>query len=539
MPTDRVLDVMRDPATPDDVEITAEAREPVWDPTLGIPVPVDREGQPVNRLVTLGDSLTHGFQSFAIYNTDLSYPAIIAHELGWLDRFRYPTYYGHGGLPLNLEMLSRTLEREFGDEIDWWELPFALFTARTFMDEVEDWWERGPGSVVPNVAGINHNLAVYGWDLRDTLAKTADTCKADMARPKEQPFRQLVENANERAAIRVLESARDSRGKALTPVGAAKALGDQGTVRLDRNDDGQGDGIETLIVFLGSNNALKTVTELKVVWSADGYDDPRQKERFTVWRPTHFQKELDQLVTEVRQIKARHVIWCTVPHVTIAPIARGVDVKVRPESRYFPFYTRVWIRDEDFDHKDDPNITNQQARAVDSAIDQYNEAITEAVRAARNDGKDWYLYDACGLLDRVAARRYIDSPAARPDWWSKYDLPHEISSLTPVPNSRFFTAGPSGRTNGGLFSLDGVHPTTIAYGILAQELINVMQRAGVTFYRRDGSERIGPVRVDFNRLIRLDTLISHPPKSIRSNLAMIAWFDERFDFVTRMFRKSA
>jgi hypothetical protein len=37
------------------------------------------------------------------------------------------------------------------------------------------------------------------------------------------------------------------------------------------------------------------------------------------------------------------------------------------------------------------------------------------------------------------------------------------------------------RTPGGLFALDGVHPTTIAYGLVAQELINVMQVAGVQF----------------------------------------------------------
>jgi hypothetical protein len=58
----------------------------------------------------------------------------------------------------------------------------------------------------------------------------------------------------------------------------------------------------------------------------------------------------------------------------------------------------------------DPHITSQQARAIDSAIDQYNDAITDQVRAARQAGKDWYLLDVAGLLDRLAARRYIDEP---------------------------------------------------------------------------------------------------------------------------------
>jgi hypothetical protein len=81
-----------------------------------------------------------------------------------------------------------------------------------------------------------------------------------------------------------------------------------------------------------------------------------------------------------------------------------------------------------------------------------------------------------------------------------------------------------------LFSLDGVHPTTIGYGIMAQELINVMQGAGVPFYLGDGrTRRTGPVRVDFGRLISRDTLISNPPRSIASDLRLIGWIDEILD----------
>ena len=198
------------------------------------------------------------------------------------------------------------------------------------------------------------------------------------------------------------------------------------------------------------------------------------------------------------------------------------------------------ITDDDFDVKDDPYITEQEARAVDSAIDQYNDAITEAVRAARRAGLDWYLLDVAGLLDRLAVRRYMKDPAARPAWWRPYELPPELQALAPEPNSRFFTSGPNGRSAGGLFSLDGIHPTTIAYGVLAQEFINVMQQAGVKFYAGDGrTERRGPVRVDFSRLIQRDTLISDPPRSISSDLRLIGWIDETIDFARRLFRIGA
>ena len=60
-------------------------------------------------------------------------------------------------------------------------------------------------------------------------------------------------------------------------------------------------------------------------------------------------------------------------------------------------------------------------------------------------------------------------------------LPPELLALDPVPTTRFFHSGPQGRTDGGLFALDGVHPTTIGYGIIAQEVIRIMDDAGVTF----------------------------------------------------------
>src|SRR3954451_2388285 len=127
------------PGTPDDVREEAEkpqARVPQFDPTLGEAVAVETSGTPPARLVVLGDSLSHGFQSGAVFNTDLSWPAIVAHELGWLDSYRYPVYGGAGGLPFNLELLLRRLEERFGSRVSIWEVPLALFAARAFMDEV-------------------------------------------------------------------------------------------------------------------------------------------------------------------------------------------------------------------------------------------------------------------------------------------------------------------------------------------------------------------------------------------------------------------
>jgi hypothetical protein len=519
--------IERHPDTPAEVDPSKPPREPVGDPALGIEVPRADGDEPAHRLVTIGDSLTHGFQSGAIFNTALSYPAILARELGALDRFRFPTYAGHGGLPLNLEYVLRRLEAEFGSSINPFEAVFAAFRLRQIMAEIEDWWERGAGCEPPNLRGFMHNLGIYGWDLNDALNRNAKTCADEVEAATDALFRQLVQDANERAALRVLEPARAVDGTARNQLEVARAIGEDG-------------GIETLIVMLGANNALGSVVSLRVKWTeARDYAHPVRKRRFTVWRPSHFEKELAKLVAEVERVEARHVVWATVPHVTIAPIARGVARKVRPGSRFFPFYTRPWISDEDFDERRDPSIDERQARDVDRAIDMYNEAIVDAVRAAREGGRDWYVLELGGVLDRLAHRRYVLDPTARPPWWTRYELPPELAALDPTPDSRFFVAGEDGRTAGGLFSLDGVHPTTIGYGLMAQEAINVMRLAGVRFRYPDGTERPDPVRVDFRRLLQEDTLISDPPRSLSADLRLIGWLDEQLDVFSRLLRTGA
>jgi hypothetical protein len=46
-------------------------RVPNFDPTLGVKGSFTWKGTPAHRIVTIGDSLTHGFQSGAVFNTDL------------------------------------------------------------------------------------------------------------------------------------------------------------------------------------------------------------------------------------------------------------------------------------------------------------------------------------------------------------------------------------------------------------------------------------------------------------------------------------
>ncbi|WP_152521880.1 hypothetical protein [Pantoea sp. AS-PWVM4] len=151
----KVTNNQRDKDTPSDVVIKLETRQPDSDPTLGIAVSLASvDGISMNKLVTIEDSITHGFQSGAISNTRISWPKIVAYEVGCDADFHFPLYDGYGGLPLNIEYLLRSLEQKYGSETNWWEIPLAAFELRHQMSEIEDYRERGPGSHVPATTGI-------------------------------------------------------------------------------------------------------------------------------------------------------------------------------------------------------------------------------------------------------------------------------------------------------------------------------------------------------------------------------------------------
>jgi len=549
----------RPPNTPEEVVITWEAAERILPEkaNLGIDLPraPNTTGTPRHRLVTIGDSLTHGFKNFAISDTEHSWPAIVAYELGWLEHFRRPEYEGPAvckGLPLNLyDLVARMEAAAHGKKhiIGWARMVWSLLST---MLEVKRYWQSGPGSKTPVNGPFNHNLAIYGWDLRDAMSKDVEWCddsirgrhrrvRAARKRPRRKrgnPIktfllwlgakalgRLVISHPNEIAARMVLWGDGNPKNTQLI---AAKALGDEGT---EESKTGESDGIETLVVALGSNNALKTVVYLNLAWSKDGmFKDLDAKDQYTIWRPTHFKEELDELVTRVREIHARHVIWSSIPHVTIVPLAHGVGEKPY-YSRYFPRYTYVVIPDSEFDGNVDPMISADEARTVDSVIDSYNAMIRVAVAQARSDSKDWYYFDACGLLDSMAYRRYLENPRPRPRprGWKPYDFPNEFNSITPFPDTRFITSDHKGAMTGGLIGLDGVHPTTLLYGIVAQEIIKVMELAGVQFKHPDGSPRSGPVKVEWSRLIEAEPLVQKPLKTLGEILGVVGELMERID----------
>ena len=512
----------RAPSAPPSVVVTLEAPPPLASSDLGIHVTMPAVLPAKHPLVTVGDSLTDGFQSGAVFNTDLSWAVLVARAGGYATSFLRPHYDKFGGLPFNLEYIERLLEEKYGTALSGLKLVAALFYLRGLAADICHYWQDGDGAIVPHTSTINDNLATYGYDLRDALDLAPDNILRTIAGAHENVLFPFVAHGKERAALRTLPyySPADPTTASLTALDAATGKGLDG-------------GIDTLVVLLGANNVLGVTMDLCLRWSADGYDQLGSKDAFNIWRPEHFSAEFARVARAVSGVNAQHVIFGTVPHVTIVPLLHGIGSKVQhpdgTSSRYFPYYSRPWFDETNFDPTRDPHITENDARTVDSVIDQYNGVIVSTVAAARHGGRDWRVVDLCGILDRLATRRYIEDPAARPSWWTPYPLPPPIDALVPKPDSRFFLSDATGRTAGGLFALDGIHPTTIGYGILAQEVINVMRASGVS----------GVTDIDFEWLIGQDSLISAPPAGLGGTLNLIRFFDEKFEFVRHLFAPGA
>jgi hypothetical protein len=500
-----------DPHTPPDVIVTDVVPPPITDPTLGIPLGTPaadmppRPATPARHLVTIGDSLTHGVSSGAVFHTDLSWPAQVAAALG-ID-FTFPSYGGPlDGLPFNIEAMLRQMQQSFGDDIGLLEKLRLPVVLHGIVDANEDYWERGPGAAPPPTTTRYDNVAIYGWDVRDSLSSTSHRAATTAgASQKDDLFGVKPDADNDIAAWSVLRPF----GPDATEVAAAEWHGANG-------------GIGTLIVMLGANNALDAVVSKEVNWSDVGYDDLDRNSRYNVWRPTHFAHEYGELVGRLGAIPVQRVVLSTVPHVTIAPIANGVNPdhpgdKWRPGSRYFPYYTDPWIEEAHFKPNKHRHLTHQQARAIDSAIDQYNQTICDAVRAARAEGRDWFVFDMCGLLDALAYRRFAaDATAADKNGWVPYTLPPALADL----DTRRFDADEHGRHAGGLIGLDMIHPTISGYGIIAHEVLRVLTVAG-----------LASTPIDFAAVRASDSLVSDPPPLVDDVLHLASpfatWFVSR------------
>jgi hypothetical protein len=453
------------------------------------------------KLVAIGDSLTQGFQHLAISRPEWSYPAMIARALGIAPaQFRLPEFGPPelGGLPLNIERLARALERHFGRVIDPLEAVSAVGYTFWFASRVEGWWEIGPGKERAKTGPLHHNLAVWGFEVSDATMLSAGSCASLLPPPRVDLFDMPIPSEPMyRTVVRTLNPRRVGALDALTQVGCARALAQQ---------EGK---IENLILFLGANNVLPTVVQLSMAESTEADLTRFPHERHGIlWRPDHFRAAYDKLASEVRALQddglVERVLVGTVPEVTIAPVCRGVNVETPGDAAdaegLYDYYTHFWVWDPLF--RADPtkhgNITRAGARLIRQYVREYNACIEGNANA-----HGWTVVDTHGMLEGLRFRSTGGRPS-RP-------LPDGLlAALRANPKTRYLTARnglpaldarfvrvKDGQiVKGGLFGLDGIHPTTVGYGLVAEEFLRAIDPTA---------------RLDWDAIVAADTILMDPP----------------------------
>jgi hypothetical protein len=456
------------------------------------------------KLFTIGDSISQGFMSGAAARTDLSYSTLIAKHLG-INDYLFPSWE-KGGHPVNIEEVFRRLQKRLGTNIagliEW---PIALNLINNYLDDVEDYYERGAGRLPVSVRPY-HNISIRGFDLSSSWQITPDLCESYInASPgnKDNWFG-LVDESFLRTAFTVLSAGRNA---------------DQNYSQLDwLNFHHQNEGVENLIVWLGANNALGTVLGLTIrQTSNDGnafpegpekvsYDTRRQND-WNLWHPDDFRAEykfmLDRIV-KIMENNPQHIDYKvfigTIPLVTIAPIIKAVgeindrvsqeviewpvDTKnpapvnigeLSEPQTLFPSYGKYYPYFPFADNfkVTDPHLNMQEVLHIDNCIRKYNRIIQELVVEANisMNARRFYLVDLGTVLNKMALKRNNLQPP--------YQFPGYFEYIYPKIDTRYYGTTRNGKIKaGGLFSLDGVHPTAVGQGLIAYEFLKVMKQAG-------------------------------------------------------------
>jgi GDSL-like Lipase/Acylhydrolase len=462
---------------------------------------------------SIGDSLTQGFQSGAIHKTGWSYPTIIARALGLdvpLD-FRVPRIPGPG-LPLNIEDMLRRIHDALGDNVSLaeWILKFPRI-AHDYIDEIEDYYERGGGTLPPKFRGVYHNLAVWGFTVNEGVALDYKLCVKAIEEDEgwiEDDFLGTPSAPMYRTAQRVLNPGRQADRETDTQVKALARLAAEKPV-------------DVLLLWLGANDCLGTVLTLEIRDMQDATGpipkDPLKRLDWNLTSAKQFEADYQSLIDTVSAAlegQATKIFIGTVPHVTIPPITSGVG---QFDGAYYDHYARFFINQENFNPILHKNLSRKDAKLIDKRIDAFNTAIRKVVAAANQKetkkpaGKrrSWHLVDICRVLDDLAVKRqgFEKNPEqALLRYYARQGITnHPLLQLSPIPSILLLRTDEHGkRVGGGFFSLDGVHPSTIGYGLVAEVFLVEMQEAGVP--------DADPRRVPWQEVIGNDTLLQSPPR---------------------------
>ena len=443
----------------------------------------------MGRIFTIGDSISQGFRSGGTAFSEHAYSTYIAQALQETSyrRLQWPGIK----LKIDLEGMVKMLENKFGNDISALEWLPILGAISEFQDRSEDYYERGEGAMgrpAPNYAhDFTDNCAVEGMRVADAWEVTPRLClkkvSADQDSAKDNFGIAMASSPFYRAAYKVLN-----------PQSSDKYL-DYSAIKWLKQIAAT-EGVENAIVFLGANNALGTIFKLQL---EPGDLTPgesktfgsrttagKEEDRYTLWHPLAFEHDYRLLVSKIIEAmqenkKADWKIYLgTVPLVTIAAMIEGFgeerlvdDPRVpagtaQKRFRYYQYYKYYGVN-ESTALQTGKVMKFRDALFIDKVIINFNKSIEKIAREMNGQigRKAFVVVDISNVLADMAWKRNSGMPS--------YQYPEELRWLFPPINTKFYDVNSNGDiVDGGIFSLDGIHPTVIGQGIIASEFLKSM-----------------------------------------------------------------
>lgn len=337
---------------------------------------------------------------------------------------------------------------------------------------------------------------------------TDAVCKAfaEVNKPNDSIFNIIPHNAFYIAARRVLNPQNSIIGYKNTLISNVKWFSDHG-------------GIENLIVFLGANHLVGTITNLSMNFAteSDLTRFPFQRES-TFYSVDLFKKALDELSEEINKMTIKNVFTSTIPYITHSPLIQEIN---HPALRE-PAFTHHWVNSKDFNPLIHPFLKKSDIFLIDKTISAYNDLIKENAKRF-----NWSVLPMDEIVmnlnpnyrDDLAPNPYPNASirALKRNPKTKHLVTENGSVLL---NTNYLELDKKTHlvSNGGIFSLDGIHPTTFAYGLIASGFMHLMQEKGVKFENS----------LDWDYIIREDTLLTDPPIYLRNLKTVLEFFSSDY-----------
>lgn len=446
----------------------------------------------MGQLFTIGDSISQGFRSGGTAFTENAYSTYLAQALQ--ERNYRVLEWPATKLKIDLEGILRMLEAQFGSDISATEWLRVLGAIGDFQDKSEDYYERGEGSIERPAKGFPHdftdNCSVEGMRVVDAWEVTPRLCLDKLAADKDSirdnPGISMASSPFYRAAHRVLNPQSKSEYLDYSAIEWLKHVATT-------------EGVQNAIVFLGANNALGTVFNLtlspKDVTPGESATfgsraRGQEEDKYSLWHPKAFEHDYRILVAKVAEAMRDNscsdwkVYLGTVPLVTIAAMIEGFgderlvdDPRVplgtaKKQFRYYQYYKFYGV-EEGTALQTGKYMKFRDALFIDKVIIEFNESIRKiAGEMNAKLGRDAFVVvDISNALTDMAWKRNSGMPS--------YKYPDELQWLFPPINTKYYNTTPKGEiVDGGIFSLDGIHPTVIGQGIIAWEFLKAMVANG-------------------------------------------------------------